>query len=76
MSTSKKDDTLEVVLSRLKQSKAKKASFYLTLEDGRLTIGWLDEQPDEAKQRTERYLNIGEQCSTANIKQSIVSGAN
>lgn len=69
----KKSDTLEDILEKLKKSKSKRSSFYLTLEDGRLTIGWLEEQPDETKKREERYLPIGESISSANVLQSIRS---
>lgn len=64
-------DTLDIVIEKLKKSTCKKSSFYVTLEDGRLTVGWIEEQPDEHKIRRERFLNIGENCTVANVKQSI-----
>lgn len=67
----KKQDTLKTIIQELSSSKHTRSSFYLTLEHGRLTVGWLNETPGEDKVRTERYINLGDAVSIANVKQSI-----
>lgn len=66
---------LQVIIKKLSSSKHTRSSFYLTLEHGRLTIGWLEETAGEDKIRTERYINLGDAVSIANVKQSIEAKA-
>lgn len=68
-----KDGLATAVLSELKSGKAVRESFYLSLENGQLTIGWISENPGEDKVHRSRILNIGESVSDANVEQSIRS---
>lgn len=69
--TNTANSLLAKIISRLRKGKHKQETFYLTLKDGRLTIGWLGETPDEEVSHSKRYLNIGERVSNANVQQSI-----
>lgn len=72
-SENKNPALLEAIVNKLQKMDAKQTTFYLSLQDGRLTIGWIGKDPDEHETITKRHLNIGERVSTHNILQSIES---
>lgn len=62
---------LESIVDSLKKGGCKKESFYMTMEDGQLTLGWISEDPGERRTHQTRTLNLGERVHIANVQQSI-----